>query len=96
MIDLFSKVLGKIKDGMNITFTPNNVALGDDFLIFSATKKIKVTFKVFGLWYVLFDGDEPMLLEDCPDSFYESILLNAKELDNRWGYIKSTPTMSLS
>ena len=78
MRDLFSQVLNKIKDGMSITFTPNNVAWGDDFLIFSATKKIKVTFKDFGLWYVLFDEDEPMLLEDCPESFYESILKNIK------------------
>ena len=78
MRDLFTQVLNKIKDGMSITFTPNNVGWGDDFLIFSATKKIKVTFKDFGLWYVLFDGDEPMLLEDCPESFYESILKNIK------------------
>ena len=78
MIDLYSEVLNKIKDGMEITFTPNNVAWGDNFLIFSATKKIKVTFKNFGLWYVLFDGDEPMLLENCPDSFLESILKNIK------------------
>lgn len=78
MADLFSKVLGKLKDGMEITFTPKNVAWGDNFLIFSACKKIKVTFKNFGLWYVLFDGDEPMLLENCPESFYESILKNIK------------------
>lgn len=78
MRDLFTQVLNKIKDGMSITFTPNNVAWGDDFLIFSATKKIKVTFKDFGLWYVLFDDDEPMLLEDCPESFYVSILKNIK------------------
>lgn len=77
-MDLFSEVLGKLKDGMEITFTPKNVAYGDNFLIFSAYKKIKVTFKNFGLWYVLFDGDEPMLLENCPDSFLESILKNIK------------------
>ena len=78
MYDLFSEVLDKIQDGMTIIFTPYNVAWGDDFLIFSATKEIKVTFKNFGLWYVLFDGDEPMLLEDCPESFFESILKNIK------------------
>ena len=79
MRDLFSEVLNKIKDGMEITFTPKNVAWGDDFLIFSAYKKIKITFRQFGdLWYVLFNGDEPMLLEDCPESFYESILKNIK------------------
>ena len=78
MYDIFDQVLAKLKDGMEIVFTPNNVACGDDFLIFSATNKITVSFKNFGLWYVLFDGDEMMLLEECPDSFLESILLNIK------------------
>ena len=76
MRDLFSRVLSKIKDGMSITFTLDNVAEGDDFLILYPDRPCKVTFKHFGLWYVLFDGDEPMLLEDCPESFYESILKN--------------------
>lgn len=75
--DLFSKVLMKIKDGMTITFTKNNIAEGDDFLIFSASKSITVTFKQPNdLWWVLFDGDEPMLLENVPDSFLRSILKN--------------------
>ena len=78
MRDLFSRVLSKIKDGMSITFTLDNVAEGDDFLILYPDRPCKVTFKRFGLWYVLFDGDEPMLLEDCPESFYESILKNIK------------------
>lgn len=75
--DLFSKVLMKIEDGMTITFTKNNIAEGDDFLIFSASKSIAVTFKQPNdLWWVLFDGDEPMLLENVPDSFLRSILKN--------------------
>ena len=77
-MDLFSEVLMKIKDGMEITFTPDNVADGDDFFIFSAYKRIKVTFKNYGIWFVLFDCDEPMRLEDCPDSFFRSILKNIK------------------
>ena len=79
MYDLFSEVISKIKDGMEITFTPENVAWGDHFLIFSACKEIKVTFHTkYVPYWVEFDGDEPMRLEDCPESFFESILLNAK------------------
>ena len=76
---LFDKLLDVLKEGMQITFTPNNVAEGDRFLIFSAYKSQKVTLKHCGdLWYVFFEGDEPMRLEDCPDSFYRSIIKNAK------------------
>ena len=78
--DLFGKVLKKIKDGMSITFTPENVDDNDDFLIFSAYKSIKVTFKYSysGIINVWFDNDEPMRLEDCPTSFFRSILKNIK------------------
>lgn len=79
MNDLFSQVLDVIHDGMKITFTPNNVAWGDRFLIFSAYKKITITFHTNSVpYWIDFDGDEPMLLENCPESFFESILLNAK------------------
>ena len=79
MESLFSQVLDAIHDGMKITFTPNNVAWGDHFLIFSAYKKITVTFHTNSVpYWIDFDGDEPMLLENCPDTFFESILLNAK------------------
>ena len=75
--DLFSTVLKKLPDGKTITFTEDNIAEGDDFLIFSAYKSITVTFKQPNdLWWVLFDNDEPMLLEDVPNSFLRSILKN--------------------
>ncbi len=78
-MSLFEKVLDVIHDGMQITFTPKNVAYGDDFLIFSAYKSCTITFHTKSVpYWIDFDGDEPMRLEDCPDSFYESILLNAK------------------
>jgi hypothetical protein len=79
MNDLFSQVLNVIYDGRKITFTPDNVASGDRFLIFSAYKSCTVTFhtNVVPFW-IDFDVDEPMLLENCPESFFESILLNAK------------------
>ena len=76
--NLFSEVLHKVDDGTEITFTPDNVAEDDDFLIFSCCKQVKCTFKRSGsgLLWVWFDNDDPMLLEDCPDSFYKSILKN--------------------
>ena len=78
--ELFDKVLNKIEEGMTITFTKDNIADGDDFLILDCGyDSCAITFKRLGdMWYVLFDNDEPMLLEDCPDSFYESILKNLK------------------
>lgn len=83
MNDLFSQVLDIIygykgEGNLTITFTPDNVAENDHFLIFSAYDAITCTFVARSPIVVLFDHDEPMLLEDCPDSFYESILLNAK------------------
>lgn len=77
--DLFSEVLGKIKDGMKISFTENNVAHDDDFLIFSYRKKQTVTFHTKSVpYWIEFDGDEPMLLENVPNSFLRSILQNIK------------------
>lgn len=77
--DLFSEVLGKIKDGMKITFTKDNVAYGDDFLIFSYCEKQTVTFHTKSVpYWIEFDGDEPMLLENVPNSFLRSILQNIK------------------
>ena len=75
--DYFGEVLRQLREGMVITFTKENIAEGDDFLIFSASDSITVTFKQPNdLWWVLFDGDEPMLLENVPDSFLRSILKN--------------------
>jgi hypothetical protein len=80
MNDLFSQVLDAIHDGMQITFTPNNVAYGDRFLIFNKYRPSQtITFHTKSApFWIDFDGDEPMRLEDCPESFFESILLNAK------------------
>ena len=76
-MDLFWKVLEKTRDGMKITFTPNNIADGDNFLIFSANKEITATIHRNRVpYWVEFDCDEPILLEDCPESFYKSILKN--------------------
>lgn len=77
--DLFSEVLNKIKDGMKITFTPQNVAEGDDFLNLSTYKSQTITFHTKYVPFCIdFDGEEPMRLEDCPESFFRSILKNIK------------------
>lgn len=77
--DLFNQVLDRIKDGMEITFTPQNVAEGDNFLIFSACRKQTITLHTNRVpFWIEFDGDEPMRLEDCPTSFFRSILKNIK------------------
>jgi hypothetical protein len=78
--ELFDKVLHKIEDGMSITFTKDNIADGDNFLILDCGyDSCTITFKRFGdMWYVLFDNDEPILLEDVPVSFLRSILKNIK------------------
>ena len=75
---LFEECIRNLKDGMKITFGKGNVAFGDDFLIFGSWRPlIDVTFKQHGdLWWVYFDGDEPMMLEDVPTSFLESIVKN--------------------
>ncbi len=77
---LFGQVLSQLKEGMSITFTRNNIADGDDFLILGCGyDSCTVTFKRPGdLWWVCFDNDEPVLLENCPDSFLRSIIKNIK------------------
>ena len=76
--DLFGKVLGKIREGLTITFTKDNIAPGDHFLIMGrGCDSCTITFKCPGdLWWVCFDNDDPILLENCPDSFLRSILKN--------------------
>ena len=80
MSNLYFKVLDSIHDGMRIVFTPDNVADGDDFLIFSNANnnRITATFHMTSVPFIVeFDCDEPMRLEDCPDSFLRSIIKNA-------------------
>lgn len=80
--ELFDKVLKAIyghKGGdLKITFTADNVAEGDDFLNFHTYPEITCTFTRGCPIVVLFDCDEPILLENCPDSFLESIVKNAE------------------
>lgn len=76
---LFSLLLKKLTDGTRIVFTDKNISSGDRFLLFGSWRKeIICTFKrrSDGVWKVLFDCDEPILLENCPETFFRSILLN--------------------
>lgn len=77
---LFSLLLKKLSEGMTIIFNQYNVCEGDRFLILYNDREIVCTFRMRsdGVWKVWFDGSEPMLLEDCPESFFRSILLNIK------------------
>lgn len=77
-INLFDECFRKLEDGLTIAFNRGNIAFGDDFLILADYRpEIKVTFKRRGdLWWCYFDGDEPMLFEEVPTSFLESIVKN--------------------
>lgn len=78
--DLFLEVLNKIRPmvGKSITLTPNDIVAGDSFLIFSAYDSHTITFKkrYDGVIVLLFDNDDSILLEDCPDSFLKTLNKN--------------------
>lgn len=94
--ELFCAVMDRIpkKEGITITFTPNNVFPNDRFLIFSAYKKQKVTIKWKSLLRVYFDGDNPMLLEEVPESFLRSILLNIDDVRLRLAKAKAKAALT--
>ena len=74
---LVDRLYKAIEDGMTFTLTKDDVAEGDHHLIFSAYKEITFTIHLDRVpWWIDFEGDEMMRLEDCPPSFYETILLN--------------------
>ena len=78
--ELFLSVLAKIRTmiGKSITLTREDIASGDTFLIFSAYESHTITFKrrYDGVIVLLLDNDEPILLEDCPDSFLRTLIKN--------------------
>ena len=79
-MDLTFELYKKIKDGMKITLTEKDVAEGDDFLIFNnpeETQTITIHTNRVPFW-LEFDKDEPIRLEDCPKSFYRTLLKNIK------------------
>ena len=80
--DYFNAVLMKLYDGWmhkSIVLTEENVHPTDHFLLLGelAHESMTITFKNHrGIIYVYFDCDEPMRLEDCPTSFYRTLLKN--------------------
>lgn len=76
---IFDALLENLRDGMTFTLTPDNIATGDRFLIFSACDKQVITIHTTCPYWVEFDADEPILLENCPTSFFRTLLLNIDE-----------------
>ena len=76
-MNIFSLLLSKIEDGMTFTLTKKDCAFADDFLIFNKyCRRQTITIHTSCPYWVEFDGDEPMLLEDCPATFWQTLLLN--------------------
>ena len=80
--ELYPLLIGYIKDGMKITFTKFDVAEDDNFLIFGCGyDSCTVTFHTNRVpYWIGFDNDEPMRLEDVPTSFIISMLINLKKM----------------
>lgn len=78
--EIVDKLYGLLQDGMTFTLTKKDVAEGDHHLIFSAYKKHTVTIHMDRVpWWVDYDHDEMMRLEECPVSFYETLILNIEK-----------------
>ena len=83
--DVFDELLNLMRDmnDKSITLTKKDVCDGDNFLIFGfGYDSHTITFKKTrsGIWYLFFDNDEPMLLEECPTLFYETLVKNLKKV----------------
>ena len=77
MTDTFSLLLSKIENGMTFTLTKKDCAFADDFLLFSGCRKQTITLHTNCVpYWIDFDGDEPMRLEDTPCTFWQTLLLN--------------------
>lgn len=77
-MDEFGKLLDVIKDGMTITLSQMDCVWGDNFLIFTDYRPYQtITIHTNRVpYWIDFDGDEPMLLEDCPDAFFTTLRRN--------------------
>lgn len=74
----FSKLLSVIKNGMKITLSQMDCVWGDNFLIFSDYRPYQtITLHTNRVpYWIEFDEDEPMLLEDCPEAFFTTLRKN--------------------
>ena len=78
---LCDKLYEKTEDGMQFTLREKDCSEGDCHLIFNNSKeKIIVTIHKNRVpHWVEFSNDEPMLLEECPPSFYYTIIENIEK-----------------
>ena len=81
--EIFDELLNKVRgmENKSITLTKNDVYKGDNFLIFGVgydEHTITLKRRYDGVWVVLFDHDERILLENCPPSFWKTLLKNLK------------------
>lgn len=78
--EIFDELLTKLRgmEGKSITLTKNDISPNDNFLIFSAYDSITITFKkrYDGVWVLIFDCDDKILLENCPPTFWRTLLKN--------------------
>lgn len=79
--ETMDKVWEKLRNynGKSITLTKNDVVEGDNFLIFGfGYDEHTITFRkrYDGVWVIHFTNDEPILLEECPITFYYTLLKN--------------------
>lgn len=74
----FMKLLSVLKDGMKFTLRKEDCVDGDRFLIFSNYRPFQtITLHTNCVpFWVEFDGDEPMRLEECPETFFATLRKN--------------------
>ena len=80
----FSKLLSLIHDGMTITLTASDAVRGDNFLIFDDDYRPSqtLTFHTARVpYWIEFDCDEPIRLEDCPPKFFETLVSKIEEMN---------------
>ena len=72
----FTELLALIVDGMTVTLTARECE--DIFQIFSSpSDSVRIAIHATSApYWVEFNGDDPMLLENCPEEFYTALISN--------------------
>ena len=76
--DIVDALYANIKDGMTFVLGPRDCAIGDRHLLFSGdSPRQKIVLHTARVpWWVEYDDDEPLRLEDVPTSFCRTLLKN--------------------
>ena len=79
--EVMDKVFDKLRgmENKSITLTKEKLHPTDNFIILGyGYDECTITFKrrYDGIWVVHFSNDDPILLEDCPMSFFHTLLKN--------------------